>query len=192
MLPQPNFGRDKGPIEPAKDENGEDAMPRKKLRRLQIALWVQVVFAVLLGNLFAFNSLQARNVSQAEILKHYQENPPAEGSGTTPEEMAKTAYETFQSTGFLVMVLVIAGFVLVAAIVSAMCAIRLKSRLKAVRWSAVAATAILFVVGMYMSTQFGLLVAPWVFASVLALWWLFASDIRYWLSETPKSLAEED
>jgi hypothetical protein len=190
MLPQPNFGRDKGPIEPAKDEQGEDAMPRKKLFRLQIALWVQVVFAVLLGNLFAFNSVGARNVSQADILKHYQDNPPAEG--VTPEEMAKTAYETFQSTGFLVMVLAIAGFAIVGAIVSALCAIRLKSRLKAVRWWAVGATAILFVVGMYMSTQFGLLVAPWVFASVLALWWLFATDIRYWLSETPKSLAEED
>jgi hypothetical protein len=34
-------------------------------------------------------------------------------------------------------------------------------------------------------------VAPWVFASVLALWWLFSSDIRYWLSERAGTAPEE-
>ncbi|MDN3238207.1 hypothetical protein [Glycomyces tritici] len=188
MLPQPNFGRDKGPIEPAKDEHGEDEVPRKKLRRLQIAMWVQVVFAVLLGNLHAFRVIGARDISEAEILADYKEQPPP--GGISPEDAARTAYETFQSTEFMVFMLAISGFAIVAAIVAALCAIRLKSRLKAVRWWAVGATAILFLVGMYMSTQFGLLVAPWVFASVLALWWLFASDIRYWLNESAKSRAE--
>ena len=188
MLPQPNFGRDKGPIEPEKDANGEGEMPRKKLMRLQIAMWVQVAFAVLLGTLFFYNSLGARSISEAEILKHYQENPV---EGTSPEEIAKTAYDTFQSTGFLVMTVTIAGLAVIASIIAALCATRLKSRLKAVRWWAVGATAILFMEGMYMSTQFGLLVAPWVFASVLALWWLFSSDIRWWLSKSEREPAED-
>ena len=51
-------------------------------------------------------------------------------------------------------------------------------------WDGAGVNFALFIIGMFMSTVFGLLVAPWVFASVLALWWLFASDIRYWLSES--------
>lgn len=180
MLPQPNFGRDKGPIEPEKDANGEGAMPRKKLLRLQIAMWIQVVCAVAAGNILAFYTFSLRGATVDELLALYKENEAIDD----PAVMAQQAFDLYQSTNFLVSNLVIAGFAVVAAIIASLCAIRFKSRLKAVRWWAVGATAVLFIIGMFMSTVFGLYVAPWVFASVLALWWLFASDIRYWLSES--------
>ncbi|WP_030160117.1 hypothetical protein [Glycomyces sp. NRRL B-16210] len=186
MLPQPNFGPNREPVGP--DEDDSDAPPRK-LRRLQIAMWIQVVCAVLAGNVYAFNAVSARSVSREDILEYYTEYPPVEGD---PAEVAQAAYTTFQSTSFLVTSLVIAGLAVVAAIIAAMCAIRFKSRLKAVRWWAVGATAVLFVEGMYMSVQFGLLVAPWVFASVLALWWLFSSEIRYWMNESFQKAAPKE
>lgn len=173
MLPQPNFGRDKGPIQPDKDADGEDEMPRKKLLRLQIAMWVQVVSGVLAGNLFIISTFTWRSASLEQI---------AETGAKDPEALR----ETYQSTSFLVANLTGGGVVLIAAIVAALCAVRFKSRLKAVRWFAVGATAILFVSGMLMSLSFQLLVAPWVFASVLSLWWLFSSDIRHWLSKSAK------
>jgi hypothetical protein len=101
-------------------------------------------------------------------------------------------YDLYQGTNFLVSNLTIAGVTVIAAIIAALCAIRFKSRLKVVRWWAVGATAVLFIVGMFMSTLFALYVAPWVFASVFALWWLFASDIRYWLSESSAKTEKDD
>jgi hypothetical protein len=187
MLPQPNFGRDKGPIEPEKDANGEDAMPRKKLLRLQIAMWIQVVCAVVAGNILAFYTFSLRDAKVEDLQAIYEENDAIDD----PAETARQAYELYQSTNFLASNLVIAGFAVVAAIIAALCVIRFKTRQKAVRWWAVAATAVLFVIGMFMSTVFGFLVAPWVFASVLALWWLFASDIRYWLSERSGTAPDE-
>jgi hypothetical protein len=183
MLPQPNFGRDKGPIEPDKDANGEDERPRKKLLRLQIAMWVQVVSAVLAGNLLVFSTITWRSASLEEITKAYGEKD------------AQALYDLYQSTNYLVGNLVGAGIIIIAAIIGALCAVRFKSRLKTVRWWAVGATAILFVSGMLMSVSLQLLVAPWVFASVLALWWLFASDIRAWMDRRqsrPAKEAEED
>lgn len=179
MLPQPNFGPDKGPVEPDKDADG--AMPRKKLLRLQIAMWVQVVSAVIAGNVLAFYTFSLRGASVDELRAIYEESENIDD----PAAIAQQAFELYQSTNFLVSNLVIGGFAILAAIVAALCAIRFKTRLKAVRWWAVGATAALFIIGMFMSTVFLLYVAPWVFASVLALWWLFASDIRYWMSESP-------
>jgi hypothetical protein len=177
MLPQPNFGRDKEPVEPEKDSDG--AMPRKKLLRLQIAMWVQVVCAVIAGNILAFYTFSLRGASVDDLRSIYEENDAVDD----PAGTAQQAYELYQSTNFLASNLVIAGIAVLAAIIAALCTIRFKTRLKAVRWWAVGATAFLF--GMFMSTVFLLYVAPWVFASVLALWWLFASDIRWWLSESP-------
>lgn len=178
MLPQPNFGRDKGPIEPEKDANGEGAMPRKKLLRLQIAMWIQVVCAVLAGNILAFYTFSLRGATLDELVEMYQGNEAVKDPAKTAQDM----YDLYQGTNFLVSNLTIAGVTVIAAIIAALCAIRFKSRLKVVRWWAVGATAVLFIVGMFMSTLFALYVAPWVFASVFALWWLFASDIRYWLN----------
>jgi hypothetical protein len=183
MLPQPNFGRDKGPIEPAKDANGEDERPRKKLLRLQIAMWVQVVSGVLAGNLLIFSTITWRDATLEEISKTYG------------AEDAEQLRETFHSTNFLVSNLSGAAVIIIAAIVAALCAVRFKSRLKSVRWWAVGATAVLFVSGMLMSVTLGLLVAPWVFAAVLSLWWLFAADIRHWMNRRqgePLNEAEED
>jgi hypothetical protein len=179
MLPQPNFGRDKGPIEPDKDANGEDERPRKKLLRLQIAMWVQVVSAVLAGNLLVFSTITWRSASLQEVAKAYG------------EEDAKALYDLYQSTNYLVGNLVGAGIIIIAAIIGALCAVRFKSRLKVVRWWAVGATAILFVSGMLMSVSLQLLVAPWVFASVLSLWWLFSSDIRSWLDQGQSRRAKQ-
>ncbi len=188
MLPQPNFGRDRDPGKGAPEPEGDDPNAKpKKVLRLQIALWIQVVSAVFLGNFYAFRVMGSRSTSYEEILEFYTENPPDEG---TPEEFSQALYDTFQSTAFLVTGIVIAGITLVAAIILAMCALRFKTRAKAVRWWAVGATAVSFLVAMYMSTQFGLLVAPWVFAGVLALWWLFSSDIRYWMDGGPVPEAE--
>jgi magnesium-transporting ATPase (P-type) len=182
MLPQPNFGRDKGPIEPEKDANGEDEKPRKKLLRLQIAMWVQVVSGVLAGNLFIFSTITWRSATLEEITKAYG------------EQDAEKLQETFHSTNFLVSNLAGAAVIIIAAIVAALCAVRFKSRLRAVRWWAVGATAVLFVSGMLMSVTLGLVVAPWVFAAVLSLWWLFASDVRHWMNrrqgEAPKAAEE--
>ncbi|GAA2277162.1 hypothetical protein GCM10009853_034190 [Glycomyces scopariae] len=193
MLPQPNFGRDRDPGKGAPEPGGDDpnAKPRKVLR-LQIALWVQVVSAVVAGNILAFYAFSLRSATLAELTDIY------EGADIEdPAETASQAHDLYQSTNFLASNLAIAGFALVAAIIAAMCAIRFKTRQKSVRWWAVGATAILFIVGMFMSTVFGLYVAPWVFASVLALWWLFSSDIRYWMDggaapEKPEPRAKRD
>ncbi|MCC3761689.1 hypothetical protein K3N28_01195 [Glycomyces sp. TRM65418] len=178
MLPQPNFGRDKDPVGP--DEDADDAMPRRKLLRLQIAMWIQVVCAVIAGNILAFYTFSLRGATVEDLQSIYEGSDAVDDPAAT----AQQAFELYQSTNFMVSNLVIAGFAIVAAIIGALCAIRFKTRLKVVRWWAVGATAVLFIIGMFMSTVFGLYVAPWVFASVLALWWLFSSDIRYWLSES--------
>ncbi|HEX2145997.1 MAG TPA: hypothetical protein VHG10_15975, partial [Glycomyces sp.] len=187
MLPQPNFGRDKRPVEPEKkdEQDGEDAMPRKKLLRLQIAMWVQIVSAVIAGNILAFYTFSLRSTSLEDLTALYEKNDIADDAAAVARDM----FAIYQSTNFLVSNLVIAGFAVVASIIAALCAIRFKSRLKAVRWWAVGATAVLFIVGMFMSTIFLLYVAPWVFASVLALWWLFAGDIRSWLNECGAALS---
>jgi hypothetical protein len=177
MLPQPNFGPDKGPV--ARDEPDPDAKPRK-LFRLQIAMWIEVVCAVLAGNILVWGTLTQRNASLQDLVDVFT---AAEGYDD-PVKSANDAYAMYQSTNFLDSNLVAAGITIVAAIIAAMCIIRFKSRIKAVRWWAVGSTAILFVVGMLMSVQLGILVAPWVFAAVLALWWLFSSDVRFWLSRS--------
>ncbi|MQM24801.1 hypothetical protein [Glycomyces albidus] len=190
MLPQPNFGRDRDPGKGAPEPEGDDPNARpKKVLRLQIALWVQVVSAVFAGNFYALNVMSSRSTSYEEILEFYTENPPAEG---TPEALARAAHDTFQSTAFLVAGFTIAGITILAAIIMAMCTLRFKTRAKAVRWWAVGATAVSFLVAMFMSTQFSLLVAPWVFGAVLALWWLFSSDIRYWMDGGPVPEPEAD
>lgn len=189
MLPQPNFGRDKEPDRGAPEPETADGddKPRKKLLRLQIAMWVQVVCAVIACNILAFYTFSLRGATVDDLRSIYEENDAVEDPATT----AQQAYELYQSTNFLASNLVIAGIAVLAAIIAALCTIRFKTRLKAVRWWAVGATAVLFIVGMFMSTVFLLYVAPWVFASVLALWWLFASDIRYWLSESPSREPKE-
>ncbi|GAA1672056.1 hypothetical protein GCM10009830_17760 [Glycomyces endophyticus] len=177
MLPQPNFGRDRDPGKGAPEPEGDDPNAKpKKVLRLQIALWVQVVSAVVAGNILAFYAFSLRSATMDELTEIYESAEIDDPAGT-----AQTAHDLYQSTNFLASNLAIAGFALVAAIIAAMCAIRFKTRQKSVRWWAVGATAVLFIVGMFMSTVFGLYVAPWVFASVLALWWLFSSDIRYWM-----------
>ncbi|THV28942.1 hypothetical protein [Glycomyces paridis] len=178
MLPQPNFGPDRSPVEP--DLPDPDAPPRK-LRRLQIAMWIQVVSAIVAGNLFAFAIIQFRSASLADIEILYEDADYIGPGGT-----AQSDYDYYQSSGFLVPYLTIAAIILVTAIVAAMCAIRFKSRLKVVRWTAAVATAILFVVAMLLSSSYGILVAPWVFSAVLALWWLFSSDLRRWLNRSSR------
>lgn len=182
MLPQPNFGRDREPAKgaPEPEAADPDAKPRKLLR-LQIAMWVQVVSAVVAGNVLAFYAISLRSATVEDLTEIYEDS---QSDIENPAELAQQAYDLYQSQNFLVSNLVIAGIAVLAAIVAALCAIRFKSRLKAVRWWAVGATAVLFIVGMFMSTVFMLYVAPWVFASVLALWWLFSADIRFWMNET--------
>ncbi|PRY57450.1 hypothetical protein [Glycomyces artemisiae] len=189
MLPQPNFGRDRDPGKGAPEPEGDDPNAKpKKLLRLQIALWVEVVSAVVAGNILAFYTFSLRSASVAELTDVYENSNM--DLDQTPAETAQAAHDFYQSTNFLASNLVIAGFALVAAIVAALCAVRLKSRQKAVRWWAVGATAVLFIVGMFMSTIFGLYVGPWVFASILALWWLFSADIRYWMDGSAAPAAE--
>jgi hypothetical protein len=181
MLPQPNFGRDREPDKGApKSEDADADVKPRNLLRLQIAMWVQVVSAVLAGNILAWGTFTQRAASVEDLTKVYTDS----GQYDDPAQTARDFHEVFQSTNFLVTNLVGAGLMLVAAIIAAMCIIRFKSRHKVVRWWAVGSTAFLFVIGMLMAPQFGLLVGPWVFASVLSLWWLFSSDIRYWLSES--------
>lgn len=189
MLPQPNFGRDREPAKgaPKSEEDADpDAKPRKLLR-LQIAMWVQVVSAVVAGNILAFYTISLRSATVGDLTEIYEQAPnPVDD----PAGLAQEAYELYQGQSFLVSNFVVAGIAVLAAIVAAMCAIRFKSRLKSVRWWAVGATGVLFIMGMFMSTVFLLYVAPWVFASVLALWWLFSSDVRWWMSETQAKTAK--
>lgn len=187
MLPQPNFGRDREPAKGAPKPEGEadpDAKPRQLLR-LQIAMWVQIASSVLAGNFFIWSTITYRSASLEDLRKI------AEDTGLEdPAKTAQEAFDFYQSTNFLVSNLTIGGITLIAAIIAALCVLRFKSRLKAVRWWAVGATAVLFIVGMLMSPQFGLLIAPWVFAAVLSLWWLFSGDVRYWMSETQAAKAK--
>lgn len=190
MLPQPNFGRDRDPGKGAPEPEGDDPHARpKQVLRLQIALWVQVVSAVFAGNYFGLGIWSSRSASYEEMLEFYTANPPDEG---TPEEAARAFYDLYQSTGFLVAGFTVAGVTILAAIIMAMCTLRFKTRSKAVRWWAVGATAVSFLAAMLMSSEFGYLVAPWVFAAVLSLWWLFSSDIRYWMDGSPVRQTETD
>ena len=181
MLPQPNFGRDREPAKGAprpKEEADPNPKPRKILR-LQIAMWVQIVSSVLAGNFFIWSTITYRSASLDDL------RTIAEDAGMEePAKAAQEAFDFYQSTNFLVSNVTVGGITLLAAIIAALCALRFKSRLKVVRWWAVGTTAVLFIVGMLMSPQLSLLVAPWIFASVLALWWLFSSDIRWWMSES--------
>lgn len=184
MLPQPNFGPEKRPVTP--DEADSDATPRK-LRRLQIAMWVQIVSSVLAGNLFIWNTMTYRSATLEDLQKIAEDRDFEE-----PMKAAQEAFDFYQSTNFLVSNLAVGAIVLLAAIIATLCTIRFKSRLKVVRWWAVGMTAIMFIVGMLMSPQLSLLVAPWVFASVLSLWWLFSSDIRYWMDKSTRQVTDED
>jgi hypothetical protein len=189
MLPQPNFGRDKEPDRGAPEPEAADGdeKPRKKLLRLQIAMWVQALSAVVAGNLAAYLTFLYRGATLEDLTELY-ENPDYLG----PIGSAQGDFDYYQSSSFLIWTLTVAGLTVLAAIVATLCAIRFKTRLKAVRWTAVGATAVLFVCGMLMSTLFYYYVAPWVFASVLALWWLFASDIRHWMNKSAKRAPRGD
>ncbi|THV37049.1 hypothetical protein [Glycomyces buryatensis] len=181
MLPQPNFGPNP---EPAGSGDEEVDGPPKQLRRLRIAIWVQVVFGVLAGNLMIVNMFSLRQSSTDELVATYTDVYVDQGeTQANAVKFAQDSAEYFHSSSYLTSTLVIGGLAVVAAVIGALCAVRLKTRLKAVRWWAVGATAVLFIIGMLTSTSFGLMVAPWVFASVLALWWLFARDVRQWLNE---------
>lgn len=180
MLPQPNFGPSSGP-EPEGD-NDEVEGPPKQIGRLRIALWVEALLAVLAGNFLTVTVFAYRGMSVEELTDAFAEGESAENAAS----LARDAHEYYQSASFLASNLSIAGVTIIAAIIAALCALRLKSRLKVVRRTAIAMSILLFLGGMLMTTVFGYLVAPWVFASVLALWWLFAADTRYWMSETSK------
>jgi magnesium-transporting ATPase (P-type) len=192
MLPQPNFGRDREPAKGAPESEAEadpNAKPRK-IFRLQIAMWVQIVSSVLAGNFFIWSTITYRSASLDDLRTIAEDNDMEE-----PAKAAQEAFEFYQSTNFLVSNVTVGAITLLAAIIAALCVLRFKSRLKVVRWWAVGTTAVLFIVGMLMSPQLSILVAPWIFASVLALWWLFSSDVRWWMSESqaksPKGEKEE-
>lgn len=179
MLPQPNFGP---ASEPDRDDE-EEAGPPKQIRRLRIALWVEAVFAVIAGNLLVVSVFASRAFSLDDLTEQYAKTESAKDAAS----LAKDTYEYYQSSGFMVWNLSMAGVTLLAAIVTALCAMRLKTQLKAVRWTAAITSILLFLAGMLMTVAFGYLVAPWIFAAVLALWWLFSSDVRYWMSESAKA-----
>ncbi|MCH7229854.1 hypothetical protein L0U85_03120 [Glycomyces sp. L485] len=178
MLPQPNFGPSSGP----EDNDDEVEGPPKQFRRLRIALWVQAALAVLAGNFLTVTVFTYRSMSAADLTEAFTETEGAEAAAS----LARDAHEYYQTTGFLAANLTIAGITILAAIVAALCAMRFKNRMKVVRRSAIAASIVLFLAGMLMTTVFGYLVAPWVFASVLSLWWLFSADIRHWMDRSSK------
>ncbi|GAB3229160.1 hypothetical protein GCM10027447_22160 [Glycomyces halotolerans] len=176
MLPQPNFGPASGP------DDDEVEGPPRQLGRLRIAVWVQAVCAVLASNFLAVSVFTWRSMSQEELEEAFGESEGPEEAAQLAEEL----HEFYQGTSFLVSNLTMAGVTILAAIVIALCALRFKSRYKIVRRLAIAMSIILFLSGMLMTTIFSYLVAPWVFASVLSLWWLFNADVKYWFSESAK------
>lgn len=178
MLPQPNFGPASDPGPSGGDE--EELGPPKQIRRLRIAMWVQAVCAVLAGNFLIVAVLTYRGMSLEELTELYQD---VEGIDDPAAEIQRV-YDTYQSSGFLASYLTMSIVIVLAAVVTALCAMRLKTRLRAVRWTAAGSSVLLFLGSMLLSPMFGYLVAPWVFAAVLSLWWLFSSDVRWWMSET--------
>lgn len=184
MLPQPNFGpTSPGPV----DEAGEEGPPRK-IGRLRIALWVQTAFAVLAGNYLVLSVLAARQATVGQL------EEIAENAGLdSPSDAAEELFELYNSTQFMVSNLVPAGVMVIAAVFSALCAIRLKTRLKVVRRLGITASIALLLLAMLttlMIPGFFMVLMMWVFASILAVWWLFSSDVRYWMSESAPPAAE--
>ncbi|GAB3650808.1 hypothetical protein [Glycomyces tarimensis] len=173
MLPQPNFGHSSGPED---DDKDEVEGPPRQIGRLRIAMWVQAVCAVLAGNFLIVTVFAYRAMSVEDLI---DAAPDVDDAAS----LARDAHEYYQSTDFLAMYLTLAGVAILCAIVAALCALRLKTRMRAVRRTAIAVTIVLFLAGMLMTGIFSYLVAPWVFASVLALWWLFAGDVRHWMTE---------
>ncbi|GAB4005510.1 hypothetical protein GCM10029992_53560 [Glycomyces albus] len=178
MLPQPNFGPASEP-DPVGGDDDEELGPPKQIGRLRIAMWVQAVCAVIAGNFLVVAVFSYRGMTLDELTDIYD---GAEGVDD-PAGLAQDAFDYYQGTGFLASTLTMAIVAVLAAIVTALCAMRLKTRLKSVRWTAVVTSVLLFLTGMLMTTVFGYWVAPWVVASVLSLWWLFAGDVRWWMSE---------
>lgn len=192
MLPQPNFG----PSSPVPDSgDDEDEGPPKKLGRLRIALWVQTVFAVLAGNLLVVNLMAFRQASRDELVEA-RTDLYLDGGATQAdaESLARGDADYFHGTTYLSTTIAIAALLILAAILSALCAIRLKTRLKVVRRLAIAASIVLLLLGMLSTLQSGglfLLLMLWVFASILAVWWLFSGDVKHWMTESTPSAAAE-
>lgn len=156
MLPQPNFGPSSEP-----DDGDEPAGPPKKVGRLRIALWAQALAAILAGNYLFLILLQINQMSASELADS--------GLSSNPD---------------LTPWWVIVGVTLMCAVISALCAVRLKSRLRAVRFWGMGASFPLFLAGMFMSPIFGYLIGILVFASLFALWWLFSGDVKHWMTES--------
>jgi len=185
MLPQPNFGpTSSGPV----DETGEDEGPPRKIGRLRIALWVQTVFAVLAGNYLVLSVLAARQATVGQLTEI-----AADAGLESPSEAAEELFELYHSTQFMVSNLVPAGIMVIAAVLSALCAIRLKTRMKVVRRLGITASIVLLLLAMLttlMIPGFFMVLMLWVFASILAVWWLFSTDVKYWMSESAPPAAE--
>lgn len=178
MLPQPNFGpTSSGP--PDNDAEGDEGPPRK-IGRLRIALWVQTVFAVLAGNYLVISIVSARQATLDQLVEI-----AIESEIDSPTTAAQELFDFYNSTQFLVSNLVPAGIMVIAAVFSALCAMRLKTRLKSVRRVAIAASIVLLLLAMLttlMVPAFFLILMIWVFASILAVWWLFSGDVKDWMT----------
>ncbi|WP_026931845.1 hypothetical protein [Glycomyces tenuis] len=187
MLPQPNFGpTSSGPP----DDNDEaDEGPPRKLGRLRIALWVQTAFAVLAGNYLVLSVFSARQATLDQLIEL-----SAEAEVESPTEAGQELFDFYNSTQFLVANLIPAGIMVIAAVLSALCAVRLKTRLKTVRRVAIATSIVLLLLAMLttlMVPAFFLILMIWVFASILAVWWLFSGDVKDWMSESTPPAPEE-
>lgn len=181
MLPQPNFG----PTSSPGDDESEG--PPRQVGRLRIALWVQTAFAVLAGNYLVVSLFVARQATLDQLIEIYAEVD-------SPRETAEQALEYYRSTEFLVGNLAFAGIMVIAAIVSALCAMRLKTRLKSVRRLAITASIVLLIFAMLTTLQlpgFFMVLMLWVFASIMAVWWLFAGDVKHWMTAAVPAAAEE-
>jgi hypothetical protein len=185
MLPQPNFG----PTSAGPPDDETEEGPPKKLSRLRVALWVQTVFAVLAGNYLVMSVLSARQATLDELVEI-----TTRAEVEAPAEAARELFDFYNSTQFLVANLIPAGIMVVAAVLSALCAVRLKTRLKSVRRVAIAASIVLLLLAMLttlMVPGFFIVLMIWVFASILAVWWLFSGDVKHWMTESMRSEPEE-
>lgn len=186
MLPQPNFGpTSSGPP----DDTGEEEGPPRKVGRLRIALWVQTVFAVLAGNYLVLSVLAARQATVEQLTEI-----ASDAGLDSPAEAGEELFELYHSTQFMVSNLVPAGVMVIAAVLSALCAIRLKTRMRAVRRLGIAASIVLLLLAMLttlMIPGFFMVLMIWVFASILAVWWLFSGDVKHWMTlAAPAAVAE--
>jgi hypothetical protein len=176
MLPQPSFGPGKGP-----DDDDDADRPPKQIGRLRLVLWVQTAFAVLAGNYMILSIMAFRNTSPEEYARAYNEAAESEDQHITVAEAARIL------DGFdAVPMWIIAGLMLIGAILSALVAIRLKHRLKSARRLGIAASLVLLLLAMFtvlFMPGFFFVLMIWVFASILALWWLFSSDVKHWMTE---------